>query len=72
MTADTPNQPFGKRLSAVRLALKLSEQEAAQAMRITVKTYRKWEAGRRMHGGTAHIISFCKEGGFGHPAVDSA
>jgi DNA-binding transcriptional regulator YiaG len=56
----------------VRLALKLSEQEAAQAMRITVKTYRKWEAGSRMHGGTAHIISFCKEGGFGHPAVDSA
>jgi transcriptional regulator with XRE-family HTH domain len=58
--ADNPNQRFGRRLNAARLALKLSEQEAANAMRITVKTYRKWEAGGLKRGGMAHIVSFCE------------
>jgi transcriptional regulator with XRE-family HTH domain len=34
---------FGRRLVVTRLALEITEQEAAEALHITLATYRKWE-----------------------------
>jgi transcriptional regulator with XRE-family HTH domain len=36
---------FGRRLVVTRLALGITEQEAADAFRITLRTYRRWENG---------------------------
>jgi transcriptional regulator with XRE-family HTH domain len=41
----------GHRLRVTRLALGISEAEAAEAYGVTVPTYRKWERGGRERGG---------------------
>jgi transcriptional regulator with XRE-family HTH domain len=38
---------FGERLQFARKALNISEEKAAAAFYVTVKTYRKWERGGR-------------------------
>jgi transcriptional regulator with XRE-family HTH domain len=40
----------GHRLRVTRLALGLTDQEAATAHGVTVGTYRKWEAGGQARG----------------------
>jgi len=52
---------FGRRLRVTRLALGITEVEAAAAWRITLHTYQKWEAGlpgRLKHSG---LLSFAKK-----------
>jgi transcriptional regulator with XRE-family HTH domain len=39
------DRKISQRLRLIRKTLGLSEQEAADATRVTIKTYRKWEAG---------------------------
>jgi transcriptional regulator with XRE-family HTH domain len=41
---------IGRRMQITRLALGLTEQEAATAWRLTLRTYRKWEAGAPQRG----------------------
>jgi DNA-binding XRE family transcriptional regulator len=41
---------IGCRMQITRLALGLTEQQAATAWRVTLKTYRKWEAGAPQRG----------------------
>jgi transcriptional regulator with XRE-family HTH domain len=40
----------GRRMRLARLGLGLSEQEAAAAWQVTLRTYRKWEAGAVQRG----------------------
>jgi transcriptional regulator with XRE-family HTH domain len=49
----------GLRLRITRLTLCLSEAEAAAGYGVTLRTYRKWEAGRRQ---TNSPVPFCKFG----------
>jgi len=42
---------WGHRLMVTRLALGISEQEAADAYGVTLRTYRGYEAGKRSRGG---------------------
>ena len=46
---------YGHRLRVTRIALGLTEQEAAEAHGATLKTYRKWENGARQRGGDSFI-----------------
>jgi transcriptional regulator with XRE-family HTH domain len=55
-----------ERLKLVRYLLNLSEKEAAAAMFITVKTYRKWETGERHRDNMHGVIRFAKKYGFSY------
>ena len=48
----------GKRLRLVRLALEKSEEEAAAAYRVTLRTYRRYEGGAPQR--TAAFLNFCE------------
>ena len=50
---------MGRRLKITRLALNLSEVETAAANGVTLRTYRKWEAGGHRHDGHAKLVAFC-------------
>ncbi len=55
---------MGRRLKITRLALNLSEAEAAAASGVTLRTYRKWEAGgRHSHRKNCHarLMAFCEK-----------
>ena len=58
------HRDFGHRLRVTRLALGLSEVEAAKAFRVSLRTYRKkWEAGLPFRGGHRGFVSFAKKYG---------
>jgi transcriptional regulator with XRE-family HTH domain len=46
-------EAFGHRLRVTRIALEISEQEAAKAFGVTLRTYRKYEAGGHQRGNGA-------------------
>jgi transcriptional regulator with XRE-family HTH domain len=60
-TADTFYRNMGVRLIITRLVLGLSEASAAAAHGVTLRTYRKWEAGGHHHGGHQKLLAFCKK-----------
>jgi DNA-binding transcriptional regulator YiaG len=51
------------RLRYLRKRLKLSEAQAAEDHDITLRTYRRWEAGHRPHDTALPGIEFCKKHG---------
>jgi transcriptional regulator with XRE-family HTH domain len=52
----------GRRLRLTRLALEITEQEAAAGARITLRTYRKWEAGGvPKRNSTLNILCFAEK-----------
>jgi hypothetical protein len=53
----------GERLRLVRDRLGLSEPEAAAAMLITLRTYRKWERGERHGNNTNGVLASCRKHG---------
>jgi transcriptional regulator with XRE-family HTH domain len=52
---------FGNRLRVKRLASGITEVEAAATCRISLRTYRKWEAGGRSRGGHSGLLAFAKK-----------
>lgn len=50
---------FGARLRQVRERLGLSEEAAAADLRVSLPTYRRWEAGERARPRTVHVADFC-------------
>ena len=50
-------QAISERLRIVRIALGLSEKEAAEAFGVTLRTYRRYEAGGAVPG--KHWLRFC-------------
>jgi transcriptional regulator with XRE-family HTH domain len=52
---------YGHRLHITRLTLGITEQEAADAHGISLRTYRKWEAGGPQRGGTYAMVRFVKK-----------
>lgn len=56
---------FGARMRILRLALGLTEAQAAAAYGVTLGTYQRYEAGAPMHGGTVKLMRFCRR----YPAV---
>jgi transcriptional regulator with XRE-family HTH domain len=53
---------FAQRLSAVRSALQLSEEQAALLAGVTPKTYRGWEAGKPV-GTVKYLLALCRRSG---------
>jgi Helix-turn-helix len=51
---------FAYRLRLVRKALKISEQQAAAASGMTVKTYRKWESAERFRNNYPGVSNFAQ------------
>jgi transcriptional regulator with XRE-family HTH domain len=51
----------GHRLRVTRLALGITEQEAATAAKITIRTWRKWEAGGHQKSSLHNLVSFAKK-----------
>src|SRR5690242_20697757 len=49
----------GHRMRVTRLALGLSEQQAADGYGITLRTYRRWEKGHRQTQCAAPLCKFC-------------
>ena len=49
---------YGQRLRVTRLALGITEADAAVAHGFTVRTYRRWEAGQPHRGGHRAIKAF--------------
>jgi transcriptional regulator with XRE-family HTH domain len=58
---DTFYRAVGRRLRITRLALNLSEAEAAAASGVTLRTYRKWEASYRRKNSHARLMAFCEK-----------
>jgi len=56
-------RPLGHRLRVVRLALDITEQEAAAAAGLSIRTYRRWESGcpQKRRGGTNNLLSFAEK-----------
>jgi transcriptional regulator with XRE-family HTH domain len=52
---------MGRRLKITRLALNLSEAEAAAASGMTLRTYQKWEADGHPKGRNAKLLAFCEK-----------
>jgi transcriptional regulator with XRE-family HTH domain len=52
---------IGRRMRLVRLALGITEQEAAAAWQVTLRTYRKWETGARQHSSTWNVVCFAEK-----------
>lgn len=52
---------IGRRYHVARLALGLTEQEAADAHGVTLRTYRKWEAGGRQTNNPDHLVRFAEK-----------
>ncbi len=50
-------RPFGLRLRTARIALGLTEAEAAKAAGVTIGTWRRYEAGGRVR--TRAMVKFC-------------
>jgi transcriptional regulator with XRE-family HTH domain len=50
-----------RRMRIARLALGITEQEAAAAWRVTLRTYRKWEAGSPPRSGTWNFCCFAEK-----------
>jgi len=50
---------FGRRLYVTRLALELGEREAAAACGVSVRSYRRWEAGRPASNSARPVVAFC-------------
>lgn len=56
-------QAYGRRLRLARLTLGISEAGAAAAHRVTLRTYRRWEAGARQSGRPEPMVSFAERYG---------
>jgi transcriptional regulator with XRE-family HTH domain len=54
---------YGNRLHIVRLALGITDAEAATAYGVTLRTYRRWEAGARQSNTAKPMLSFAKRYG---------
>jgi transcriptional regulator with XRE-family HTH domain len=52
-------QELGERLLAMRKTLGISESEAAEAIGAGLKTYRKWETGRKMRCWAWDLRDYC-------------
>src|SRR5690242_13500014 len=52
---------FGERLREVRRILSISEQEAAAMAKVTVRTWRKWEAGGRIRRSYVWLVDFASK-----------
>jgi transcriptional regulator with XRE-family HTH domain len=50
----------GARLKLTRHLLNISEQEAADALLVTLRTYRKWECGELHQQNHYGIFNFCE------------
>jgi transcriptional regulator with XRE-family HTH domain len=48
----------GRRLRVARLALGVTEKEAASAATVTLRTWRKWESGAVPRGNIFKLVSF--------------
>jgi transcriptional regulator with XRE-family HTH domain len=57
----TSNRAFGRRLRLVRLVLGLSEEDAATAMSVTIRTLRKWEAGGSRTNSAWPFVQFSRK-----------
>jgi transcriptional regulator with XRE-family HTH domain len=55
-----------ERLKLVRYLLNLSESEAAAAMLVTLKTYRKWERGERHQDNMPGVIHYAEKYNFSY------
>ena len=55
MSKSYGKREVGRRLRLARLALGLTEKEAAKACRVTLRTYRGWEAGARPMSATSEF-----------------
>jgi hypothetical protein len=55
------HRAFGQRLARVRAIFGVSEAEAASIFRITVRTYRRREAGGIFHGGQYELKLFVEK-----------
>jgi transcriptional regulator with XRE-family HTH domain len=51
---------FRHQLVVMRSALGMTEQEAADAFRVTLRTYRRWENGEEPRNSTSKIVDFCR------------
>ena len=51
----------GRRLRVTRLALGITEQEAAAAHGVTLRTYRRWEAGARQTNNPRYLLNFAEK-----------
>ena len=51
---------FAERLRLTRRLLDISEQEAANALHVTLRTYRKWERGECHRDNPFGIVRFTK------------
>jgi transcriptional regulator with XRE-family HTH domain len=51
----------GQRLRLTRLALGITEKEAAAAAEITVPTWRRWESGGHQKNGLYNYVRFCEK-----------
>jgi DNA-binding transcriptional regulator YiaG len=56
---------FGARMRILRLALRLTEAQAAEAYGVTLGTYQRYEAGSPMRSGTSKLLRFIER----HPAI---
>ncbi len=54
------DRAYARRLRIARLALNISEAEAAAAHGITLRTYRRWEAGLPQGASTWPVLKFAK------------
>ena len=52
-----------ERLKSTRHLLGISEDEAAAAMLVTLKTYRKWERAERHRDNVMGVLAFCEKYG---------
>jgi transcriptional regulator with XRE-family HTH domain len=52
---------IGRRYRIARLTLGLTEKEAADAYGVTLRTYRKWEAGGRQTNRSDYVVRFAEK-----------
>jgi hypothetical protein len=50
-----------RRMRIARLALGITEREAAAAWRVTLRTYRKWEGGSPPSVGHLELLLLCEK-----------
>jgi transcriptional regulator with XRE-family HTH domain len=56
-----------KRLKLARHLRNITEQQAADAMLVTLPTYRRWERGERHRDNLYGVLNFCGNYGISYP-----
>jgi transcriptional regulator with XRE-family HTH domain len=54
------NRAIGRRLRTARIVVGITEQQAADAFRVSLRTYRSYEVGREPRGGINSTLKFCR------------